>query len=396
VNFALTSEQAEFRDALRAWLESRRAEGRIPALTAPSLDAYVAEGRRWQRALYEGGWCGVHWPREYGGRGVGLIEQTVFQEELARADSPQLVNLLALSMVGPLIIQYGNEEQKRRYLRPILTAEEIWCQGYSEPGAGSDLAAVVTRAERRGDAYVVTGRKIWTSYAQFADLCILLARTGERGARHRGLTLMILPMRQTGVQIRPLRQLNGDSEFNELHLEEAIVPRENVIGVEGAGWDMAVALLMHERATLTFQRQLQSRVALSELIRFAREFRERGSSSSSDPIVRQRVAQAYIDSEAMRLTALRHLTKQLRGGHPGPEGSMEKLFWSEMYQRLLQVALDVAGPYAQLAPGDSRAPMAGRWPQLYLYSRGRTIAAGTSEIQRGIIAQRVLGLPKDR
>jgi alkylation response protein AidB-like acyl-CoA dehydrogenase len=299
-------------------------------------------------------------------------------------------------MVGPLIIQYGNEEQKRRYLRPILTAEEIWCQGYSEPGAGSDLAAVATRAERRGDGYVVTGRKVWTSYAQFADLCILLTRTGEPGARHRGLTLMVLPMRQTGVQIRPLRQLNGDSEFNELHLEEATVPRENVIGIEGAGWEMAVALLMHERATLTFQRQLQSRVALTELIRFAREFRERGGPSSSDPVLRQRVAQAYIDGEAMRLTALRHLTKQLRGGHPGPEGSMEKLFWSEMYQRLLQVALDVAGPYAQLAPGDSRAPMGGRWPQLYLYSRGRTIAAGTSEIQRGIIAQRVLGLPKDR
>lgn len=396
MNFALTPEQAEFRDALSAWLESRRAEGRIPALTAASLDAYVAEGRRWQRALYEGGWCGVHWPREYGGRGVGLIEQIVFQEELARVDSPQLVNLLALSMVGPLIIQYGNEEQKRRYLRSILTAEEIWCQGYSEPGAGSDLAAVATRAERKGDAYIVTGRKVWTSYAQFADLCILLTRTGEPGARHRGLTLMILPMRQTGVQIRPLRQLNGDSEFNELHLEEATVPRENVVGVEGKGWEMAVALLMHERATLTFQRQLQSRVALSELIRFAREFRERGNSTSRDPVLRQRVAQAYIDSEAMRLTALRHLTKQLRGGHPGPEGSMEKLFWSEMYQRLLQVALDVAGPYAQLAPGDSRAPMGGRWPQLYLYSRGRTIAAGTSEIQRGIIAQRVLGLPKDR
>ncbi len=397
MDFSLTPEQAALRDELRAWLEHRRRAGDIPLLKPVSLDVYVAEGRRWQRELYDGGWCGVHWPREYGGRGVGLVEQIVFQEELARIESPQLVNLLALSMVGPLIIQYGDDAQKRRYLRPILTADEIWCQGYSEPGAGSDLASVTTRAERRGDSYVVSGQKIWTSYAQYADLCILLARTGPQGGRHHGLTLMILPMRQPGVEVRPLRQMNGDSEFNELYLQGAIVPTENVVGAEGAGWDMAVALLMHERATLTFQRQLQSRVALNELLRFAREFDERGGRcASQDPVLRQRLAQAYIDSEAMRLTALRHLTKQLHGAPPGPEGSIEKLFWSEMYQRMLQVALDVAGPHAQLAPEDDRAPMAGRWPHLYLYSRGRTIAAGTSEIQRSIIAQRVLGLPKDR
>jgi len=396
MDFSYSKDQEGFRRELRSWLESRRQSGIVPSLESRSLDDSVMRGRAWQRELYEGGWCGVHWPAEFGGRGVGLIEQIIFQEELARIGSPQLVNLLALSMVGPLIIEHGNDAQRRRYLKPILTAEEIWCQGYSEPGAGSDLAAVATRARRDGDGYLVTGQKVWTSYAQYAQFCILLARTDPTVPRHKGLTLMILDMRSPGVEVRPLKQMNGDSEFNELYLEDVYVPVENVVGQEGRGWEMAVALLMHERATLTFQRQLQSRVALSELRRFAREFVQLGEPAAANPVLRQRVAHAYMESEAMRLTALRHLTRQLRGSPPGPEGSIEKLFWSELYQRMLQVALDVAGPYAQLAPGDENAPMAGRWPHLYLYSRGRTIAAGTSEIQRGIIAQRVLGLPKDR
>jgi alkylation response protein AidB-like acyl-CoA dehydrogenase len=395
MDFAYTKEQESFRDEVRAWLDEKLRAGLIPTLQPEALDEYVAQGRRWQRELYDGGWCGVHWPVQFGGRGVGLIEQIILQEELACIGSPQLVNLLALSMVGPLIIDHGTDEQKKRLLRPILTAEELWCQGYSEPGAGSDLAAVATRAEREGDSYVVNGQKVWTSYAQYADRCILLVRTDASGRKHEGLTLMVLDMKQPGVEVRPLRQMNGDSEFNELYLEDAKIPSANVIGEEGRGWQMAVALLMYERATLTFQRQLQSRVALTELRRFAREFEARGD-LAAEPVIRQRIAQTYIDSEALRLTSLRHLSRQLRGGPPGPEGSMEKLFWSEMYQRMLQVALDIAGPYAQLAPGDPRAPMEGRWPHLYLYSRGRTIAAGTSEIQRGIIAQRVLGLPKDR
>ncbi|MFN2376434.1 MAG: acyl-CoA dehydrogenase family protein [Candidatus Binatia bacterium] len=396
MDFSYTPEQERFRGELRAWLEARKAEGAFGDHQHRSLDEVVSAGRRWQAALYEGGYCGIHWPKEYGGRSAGLLEQIIFQEELARAGSPQLINLLALSMVGPVIIAHGTEEQKKRYLKPILTAEEIWCQGYSEPGAGSDLAALSTRAVLDGDAYVVSGQKVWTSYAQYADFCILLARTNPDVPKHKGITMFIMDMRVPGVEVRPLRQMNGDSEFNEVYLEDARVPRENIVGKEGQGWDMAVALLMHERATLTFQRQLQSRVALKDLIRFAGEWDTLGRPPMQDPIRRQRIAQAYIDSEAMRLTALRHLTRQLRGGHPGPEGSMEKLFWSEMYQRMLMDGVDMLGPYGNLAPGDERAPLQGRWPHLMLYSRGRTIAAGTSEIQRGIIAQRVLGMPKDR
>ena len=396
MDFSYTEEQTRFRNELRAWLQAKRQEGAIPALETENLDEYVERGRRWQCELLEAGWCGLHWPKEYGGQGIGLVEQIIFQEELARAGSPQLVNLLALSMVGPMIIAHGTHEQKARYLRPILDASEIWCQGYSEPGAGSDLAAVRTRAVRDGDSYVVTGQKVWTSYAQYADYCILLARTDPDVAKHRGLTLMIVDMRVDGIEVRPLRQINGDSEFNEVYLDGARVPLGNVVGQENDGWRMAVALLMHERATLTFQRQLQSRVALQELIDFASQPFHGKDPAIQDPVIRDRLVQSYIESEAMRLTALRHLTKQLRGAPPGPEGSMEKLFWSEMFQRLLKIPMELIGPYGQLQPGDPNAPLDGRWPHLYLYSRGRTIAAGTSEVQRGIIAQRVLGLPKDR
>jgi len=396
MDFSYSTEQLAFRDSLRSWLERKRAEGRIPAKKGGSLDDHVREGRRWQRELFEGGWCGLAWPREYGGKGIGLIEQIIFQEELARAGSPQLVNLLALTMVGPLLIDHGTDAQKHRFLKPILTAEELWCQGYSEPGAGSDLAAVATRAVRDGDSYVINGQKVWTSYAQYADRCILLARTSAEGAKHKGLTLIAVDMRSAGIEVRPLRQMNGDSEFNEVYFTDVRVSSDGVIGEEGKGWEMAVAMLMYERATLTFQRQLQSRVALNDMIRFAREFDTRAAVPARDPILRQRVAQAYIDSEALRLTALRHLSKQLKGNPPGPEGSMEKLFWSEMYQRMLEVPLAMMGPYSMLAEGDERAPLDGVWTHLSLYSRGRTIAAGTSEIQRSIIAQRILGLPKDR
>ena len=396
MDFSYNESERVFRDELRHWLAEAKRGGDIPPVEEGTLDERVAAGRRWQRCLYDGGWCGVHWPREYGGRGAGLIEQIIFQEELATSGSPQLVNLLALSMVGPLLIDHGSEAQKKRYLEPILTAEKIWCQGFSEPGAGSDLAAVSTRAVRQGDRYRLSGQKVWTSYAQYADLCMLLARTDTEAPKHRGLSLMVVDMRQAGIEVRPLTQMNGEREFNEIFFDGAEVPVDDLVGRENDGWTMAVAMLMYERATLTFQRQLQSRVALDDLIAMAGRAGPDGRRPADDPVIRQRVAQAYIESEALRLTALRHLTGQLRGGRPGPEGSIEKLFWSEMFQRMLETAMAAVGPYGQLSAADPLAPEGGRWPHLYLYSRGRTIAAGTSEIQRSIIAQRVLGRPKAR
>jgi alkylation response protein AidB-like acyl-CoA dehydrogenase len=396
MDFKYSSEQQAFREDLRAWLEARSGDGQIQDNEPASLEAMVERGKVWQRDLYDGGWCGIHWPAAYGGRGAGLVEQIIFQEEMARVGSPQLINLLALTLVGPVIIAHGTEAQKKRYLEPILKAEEIWCQGYSEPGAGSDLASLSTRAVRDGDSYVINGQKVWTSYAQYAQWCILLARTDIDVPKHKGITMLIVDMSSPGIEVRPLTQMNGDAEFNEVYFEDVRVPIDNVVGGEGRGWEMAVALLMHERATLTFQRQLQSRVALSELIEFSKSYEAKGSRLADDPLWRQELARSWVDSEAMRLTALRHLTKQLNGGSPGPEGSMEKLFWSEMYQRMLWRAVDACGPFSMLAPEDPLAPAAGRWMHQMLYSRGRTIAAGTSEIQRGIIAQRVLGLPRDR
>jgi alkylation response protein AidB-like acyl-CoA dehydrogenase len=383
--------EERFRQGLRAWLEANP-----PGAEPAGLDAWVAHGRAWQRRLYEAGWCGVHWPAAYGGRGASVIEQILFQEEMARARAPQLINLAGLTMGGPVLIAHGTEAQKHRYLQKILAADEIWCQGFSEPNAGSDLAALKTRAVLDGDHFVVNGQKVWTSFARFADWCMLLVRTDPEAPKHRGITFLLVDMHSPGITVRPLRQISGDEDFNEIFFEDVRVPRHQVVGAVNHGWDIAITTLMHERQTLTFSRQLQSRVALDELLGLARRWPSPAAPLARRPLARQQLAAAYIDSEAMRYTALRNLTRVLRGGEPGPEGSLEKLFWSEMYQRMLESAVGLTGPFGQLVAGSPYAVDDGRWPHLMLYSRGRTIAAGSSEIQRNIIAERVLGLPRDR
>ncbi len=388
----LTYSPAEegFRSDLRAWLTANP-----PGPEPESLDAWVAYGKDWQRRLFEAGWCGVHWPAEYGGRGASVIEQILFEEEMARAQAPLLINLAGLTMGGPVLIAHGTEAQKQRHLKRILAADEIWCQGFSEPNAGSDLAALKTRAVLDGDSFVVNGQKVWTSFARYADWCMLLVRTDPEAPKHRGITFLLVDMRSPGISVRPLRQISGEDDFNEVFFEDVRVPRANVIGAINGGWDIAITTLMHERQTLTFSRQLQSRRALHDLLALARR-PTRGAPLARDPLARQQLAAAYIDSEAMRYTALRNLTRVLRGGVPGPEGSIEKLFWSEMYQRMLEGALALQGPFGQLMQGSPHAVDDGRWGHLMLYSRGRTIAAGSSEIQRNIIAERVLGLPRGR
>jgi alkylation response protein AidB-like acyl-CoA dehydrogenase len=391
MDLSYTPAEERFRTELRAWLAANP-----PGPEPEDLDAWVRYGKAWQRHLHAAGWCGVAWPREYGGRGATLVEQVIFQEETGRARTPQLINLAGLTMAGPVLIAHGTEEQKRRYLKPILTAEEIWCQGFSEPGAGSDLAALAARAVLDGDDFVVSGQKVWTSFARYADWCMLLVRTDPAAPKHKGITFLLVDMHSPGVSVRPLRQMNGAEDFNEVFFDDVRVPRANVVGTVNGGWDIAITTLMHERATLTFSRQLQSATALADLVAFARTWPAAGRPASTDPLVRQRLAQATIESTALRYTAYRNLTRILRGGVPGPEGSIEKLCWSEMYQRLTDAAVDILGPYGELWKGDPRAPADGSWPFLHLYSRGRTIAAGTSEIQRSIIAERVLGLPRGR
>ncbi|MFN8640937.1 MAG: acyl-CoA dehydrogenase family protein [Candidatus Binatia bacterium] len=390
MDLAYSPAEERFRGELRAWLAANP-PGPEPADGA----AWVTHGKAWQRRLYDAGWCGVHWPAAYGGRGASLIEQIIFQEEMARAGAPQLINLAGLTMGGPVLIAHGTEAQKRRYLQKILAAEEIWCQGFSEPNAGSDLAALRTRAVLDGDDFVVNGQKVWTSFARYADWCMLLVRTNPDAPKHKGITFLLVDMHSPGVTVRPLKQISGDDDFNEVFFEDVRVPRGNVVGAVDAGWDIAITTLMHERQTLTFSRQLQSRVALDQLLALARRW-PAGRPLARQPLARQQLAAAVIDSAAMRYMALRNLTRTLRRGEPGPEGSVEKLFWSEMYQRMLEQAVGLTGPFAQLLPGAAHAVDDGRWPHLMLYSRGRTIAAGSSEIQRNIIAERVLGLPRQR
>jgi alkylation response protein AidB-like acyl-CoA dehydrogenase len=378
VDLTLSESERTFRDEFRSWLEANN-PGR-----EPSGDEDAFEFRRsWQRTLHDEGWAGVSWPKEYGGRGATLVEQAIFNEELARARAPQLVNGLGLAMGGPTVIAHGTEEQKRRYLEPILSAEEIWCQGFSEPGSGSDLASLKTRAVRSGDEWVVTGQKVWTTFAHKAKWCMLVARTDPDAPKHKGLTYFLMDMEQDAVQVRPLVQITGEAEFNELFLEEARIPHENIVGGEGNGWAVAITTLMHERATLAFGLQVAVRIALQELFDTAREH-----GSDEDPIIRDRLAQLYIETEVLRLNAYRGLTAIMKSGVPGPEGSLGKWHWSEVNQSLTELAMDILGPQALLRGTD--------WSYRFLRARANSIEGGTTEILKNIVAERVLGLPRLR
>jgi alkylation response protein AidB-like acyl-CoA dehydrogenase len=286
-------------------------------------------------------------------------------------------------MGGPTVIAHGTDDQKRRYLAPILSAEEIWCQGFSEPESGSDLASVKTRAVRDGDEWVVTGQKVWTTFAHRATWCMLVARTNLDAPKHAGLTYFLMPMHQDAVQVRPLVQITGEAEFNELFLDEARIPHDNIVGGEGNGWAVAITTLMHERATLAFGLQVAVRIALQELIETARE-----EGATADPIVRDRLAQLFIETEVLRLNAYRGLTQIMKSGVPGPEGSLGKWHWSEVNQSLTELAIDILGPQAQLRDTE--------WSYRFLRARANSIEGGTTEILKNIIAERVLGLPRLR
>lgn len=395
MDFKLTLQEEAFRDQLRRWLEVN-APGDWAKLRArfATKDEQIAFLKEWQRKLYEAGYVGCHWPREYGGSGATIMEQVIFYEEMARAKAPDLPNVIGLDMAGPAIIHHGSEAQKRRYLAKILSGEEIWCQGFSEPNAGSDLAALETRAERKNGVYVVNGQKVWTSYAHFAQWCILLTRTDPVAPKHKGLTYFLVSMQSPGLTVRPLRQMSGDAEFNELFFENVEVPAENILGRENGGWEVAITTLMFERGPRTLTRQLIFRPAVDAAIELARRVERGGRKAAQDPVIRQRLARFYIDCHVLRYANLRTLTKLLRGEPPGPEGSASKLFASEIWQELLELVMELEGPYALLWEGTDWAIEDGYWQLRHLRSRGDSIAAGTSEIQRNIIGERILGLPK--
>ncbi|MEO8605122.1 MAG: acyl-CoA dehydrogenase family protein [bacterium] len=373
-----------FRAELRAWLGAN-----VPAPREfDALEDEVHYLVGWQGQLARGGWVGVHWPREYGGRGATTTENYLLQEELGRAQAPEVIGRIGVNLVGPTLIHYGSEAQKVRYLPRILDAGELWCQLFSEPNAGSDLSALRCRAVRDGDHFVVSGQKVWTSYAQFADWGILLARTDATSRGGRGISFLIVDMRSPGVTIRPLRQMTGSDEFNEVFLEDVRVPVENLVGGLDQGWSIAQTTLSHERGTSPRQLVVH-RVLLTELLALARR-----NGADRDPNIRQQLAQAVIEVEITKLANWRTLTQLRRSGKPGPESSLVKLFWSEMSQRLHDTAMQVLGVEAQYWPGEPRAVANGRWLRSYLYYRAASIFAGTNEVQRNIIAQRVLGLPR--
>ena len=357
-------DEAAFREQVRAWLQDN-----LPA----------GDSREWSRKMYDAGYAGLTWPEEYGGRGAPYSHQAIVLEEFARAEAPQHMGVIGLGMAGPTIMAHGTEEQKRRYLPKILSAEEIWCQGFSEPGAGSDLSAVRTSIIEQNGSFVVNGQKVWSSFAHIADYCILIGRSDPESERHAGLTYVIADMKAPGVEVRPLRQITGEAEFNEIFFSDVEVPKENLLGEMGGGWQVAMTTLLHERGTLGFalggalEAQVQKLVALTK---------ERGA---DDPIIRDRVAQEWIELQALKMTNYRSLTTLMQTGIPGPEGSVSKLHWSEQNQRLTKLAMEI------LEGEDD-----GYWRHQQLRSRGNTIEAGTSEILRNIIAERVLGLPRSR
>ena len=395
MDFELTAAEEAFRDDLRAWLEANCPRDwettRLGLDSAARAEFLVG----WQRRLHAAGFVGRHWPVDYGGRGATVMEQAIFFEEMARACAPELANQVGLDMAGPAIMVHGTEAQKRLHLPRILAAEHIFCQGFSEPGAGSDLASLQTRAERTAAGYVITGQKVWTSFAHYANWCTVLARTDPMATRHRGLTYFIVDMRRPGFMVRPLRQMSGDVEFNELFLDGVEVPEDSVLGREHGGWEVAMTTLMFERGPRTLTRQLLLRAGLAELLELARTPIAKGRPASRDPVIRQRLAQLYIDTEVLRFAHRRILARLARGEQAGPEGSASKLFFSETWQKVAELGLELQGAYAVLWAGSAWTPAAGRWQYRALRSRGNTIQGGTSEIMRNILAERVLGLPKD-
>jgi alkylation response protein AidB-like acyl-CoA dehydrogenase len=382
-----TSADEQFRDELRAWLRRHPPPGNDVAATTGD----VALLREWQSALHADRWIAVHWPVEYGGRDASVTQVAIYNEELARAGAPQLLGRAGITLVGPTLMAHGTEEQRRRWMPRILAGDDVWCQLFSEPDAGSDLTNLSTRAEKHGDVYVVNGQKVWSSHARFADWGIALVRTDPDARRHEGISMLAIPMNATGVDVRPLRQITGESEFNEVFLEDVEVPAENLIGPEHEGWRVANTTLANERgATFIWKQQVLCREAVDRL---ATACARRGI--AREPVVRQRLAQSWIEVEIFRLHNARTLARLSRGEQLGAESSVVKLWWAGVTQRLYETGTAVLGADALLVSEDAHAIDEGRWAHELLATRANSIQGGTSEIQRNIIGERLLGLPRE-
>ncbi len=397
MDLKLNSEQEAFRGRVRAWLKTNipsEWQTRVAASAdVPRPEAYDLL-RHWQGTLYKAGFVGLTWPKEYGGQGLTFLEEMILHQEMALAKAPPILNILGVGMAGPTIFAFGTEEQKRRYPAKILSCEEIWCQGYSEPNAGSDLASLQTRAVKDGDHWVINGQKVWTSLAHVSDWMMLLARTDLEAPRHKGITYFLLDMHAPGVTVRPLRQITGDPEFNEVFFDNVRVHESQILGGLNNGWQVGLTTLMYERLALGFGLQVRLRIALDGLVELARRMDKDGRVITKDPVMRQKIAQLWIETECLKYTGARAITRLLRGEMPGPEASTGKMIWVDTHQRLQELAMEIQGPYSQLTRGSDWAVEGGLWHYTFLRSRANSIEGGTTEVQKNIIGERILGLPK--
>ena len=397
VDLGFTPEEESFRQEVQSWLQANlpkdwRQDGKG---ASPRKSAGAPEGedtelqREWQRKLYEGGWLKLGWPKDAGGRGATPVMQAIYQEEMARAGAPGILGRLGVTLLAPTLVADGTDWQKETYVGKILSGEQIFCQGFSEPDAGSDLAGLRTRAERRNGKWILNGQKTWSSGAHYSDKSFLLARTDPAAEPHRGIGFFLVDMRQPGVEVRRIKQMTGGGEFSEIFLSRAEVDDRDLVGGPADGWKIAMTVFGFERGGLAQAARFER--AVEELATLARD---RGA--GADPSTRQRIAQARIEAHVFRLIGLRNLTRAQHGHAPGPEASLTKLYWSEMDKRLQETAVGVEGMYGALAPDSELAIEDGRWQYGWMWAQAETIYAGSSEIQRNIIAERVLGLPRGR
>ena len=393
MELAYSKEDEAFRKEVRSWLKKNLPKkDKTVSDLMPHDPERVRRAKEWQRKLYEAGYVAMSWPKECGGQDADIMRQTIVNEELVMARAPGLVGASGLGMLGPTLIQVGTEEQRRRYLPKILTAEEIWCQGYSEPGSGSDLASLRTHAELVGDEFVVNGQKVWTSNAQFSDWMFCLVRTDPDAPKHRGISYILIDMTSPGITVRPLVQMTGDAGFNEVFFDNVRVPRANLVGELNQGWMVANATLFHERNMLGSTTRTQ--LMMQNLIRLAQSRQRYGKPASQDPVLRQKLADLLSRVEAMKYHSYRQLTTELRGRPHGVSAMVNKLVGTELNHDICALALEIMGSYAPLSKGAAHVIDNGAWPYEFMFTLGLVIGGGTSQIQKNIISERGLGMPK--
>jgi alkylation response protein AidB-like acyl-CoA dehydrogenase len=396
MDLKLDKDEERFRDEARTWLEEnlRGEHGHLRGRGGPGDEDYAIEERlAWNRKMGAAGWLCLGWPTEHGGRGCTLREEVIFNEQYVLAEAPGRIGHIGETLLGPTILAFGTDAQKTRFLPPIVRGEELWCQGYSEPNAGSDLASLSTRAELVGDEWVIHGQKIWTSLAEFADFAFVLCRTDPAAPKHRGISYLLVPMRQAGIEKRPIVQMTGGAEFCEVFFDGAKTAKENVVGAVNDGWRVAMGTLAFERGASTLGQQQFFELEMRDVLDAARR-----NGAAEDPVIRQRLADAWIGLRIMRISALRSLpeggeTADPAGGGLDRTSLLGKLYWSNWHRDFGKLAMDVLGPHAELA--ESGPYELTKMQKSYLFSRADTIYAGTNEIQRNIIGERALGLPKE-